>query len=293
MKQPKAKHSLRKYLGEITSQILAVLIVIIFLLPIVWMVSSSFKMPKDILTMPPKWIFEPTLDNYRAVLFGQRNIAGATFPEVKDFPRYLLNSTIISLSSTLVALFVGTPAAYTISRFNFRGKKQLAFYILEARMAPPLAVLIPFYILFSSLHLLDKYPSLMIVYSILNLPFVIWMMRGFFKEIPEELEDAARVDGCDRYGAFFRIALPLTAPGLAATAIFCLLLSWNEFLFALVLSGNVIKTAPVGLYNFISFHEVIWGALFAAGTIVIIPVLIFTLLVQRNLVRGLTMGAVK
>jgi multiple sugar transport system permease protein len=156
-----------------------------------------------------------------------------------------------------------------------------------------MAVLIPYYILFSWLRLTDSYLALLIVYSVLNLPFVIWMMRGYFKEIPEELEDAARVDGCDRYGALFRISLPLTAPGLAATAIFCLLLSWNEFLFALVLTGNTTKTAPVALYNFISFHEVIWGALFAAGTLVTLPVLIFALLVQRNLVRGLTLGAIK
>ena len=293
MTYPRQRYLLQRKFGPIMAQILAILVTLAFLLPILWMVTSSFKLPKDILVMPPKWIFHPTLDNYRAVLLGERNIAGATFPEVKNFPRYIVNSIFISLSSTFVSLVVGTPAAYTLSRFNFRGKKQMAFYILGARMAPPLAVLIPYYILFSWLRLLDSYLSLLIVYSVLNLPFVIWMMRGFFNEVPEELEDAARVDGCDRFGALFQISLPLTAPGLAATSIFCLLLSWNEFLFALVLTGNVAKTAPVGLYNFISFHEVIWGALFAAGTLVSLPVLIFALLVQRNLVRGLTMGAFK
>ena len=293
MTYPRQRYLLQRKFGPIMAQILAILVTLAFLLPILWMVTSSFKLPKDILVMPPKWIFHPTLGNYRAVLLGERNIAGATFPEVKNFPRYIVNSIFISLSSTFVSLVVGTPAAYTLSRFNFRGKKQMAFYILGARMAPPLAVLIPYYILFSWLRLLDSYLSLLIVYSVLNLPFVIWMMRGFFNEVPEELEDAARVDGCDRFGALFQISLPLTAPGLAATSIFCLLLSWNEFLFALVLTGNVAKTAPVGLYNFISFHEVIWGALFAAGTLVSLPVLIFALLVQRNLVRGLTMGAFK
>jgi len=293
MTYPRQRYLLQRKFGPIMAQILAILVTLAFLLPILWMVTSSFKLPKDILVMPPKWLFHPTLDNYRAVLLGERNIAGATFPEVKNFPRYIVNSIFISLSSTFVSLVVGTPAAYTLSRFNFRGKKQMAFYILGARMAPPLAVLIPYYILFSWLRLLDSYLSLLIVYSVLNLPFVIWMMRGFFNEVPEELEDAARVDGCDRFGALFQISLPLTAPGLAATSIFCLLLSWNEFLFALVLTGNVAKTAPVGLYNFISFHEVIWGALFAAGTLVSLPVLIFALLVQRNLVRGLTMGAFK
>jgi multiple sugar transport system permease protein len=286
-------HKLVRRINFAIAQILAIVVTFIFLLPIIWMVSSSFKNPKEILMMPPKWLFKPTLDNYRAVLFGERNIEGATFPEVKGFPRYIVNSVIISLSSTFIALLVGTPAAYTISRFNFRWRKPLAFYILGARMAPPLAVLIPYYILFSWLRLLDSYSSLLIVYSVLNLPFVIWMMRGFFNEIPAELDDAARVDGCNRFGALFYIAFPLAAPGLAATAIFCLLLSWNEFLFALVLTGNVAKTAPVALYNFISFHEVIWGALFAAGTLVTLPVLFFALLVQRNLVRGLTMGAIK
>lgn len=283
----------RRQAGQFMAQVLAILVAFIFLVPILWMVTSSFKAPKDILLMPPKWIYQPTLDNYRAVLLGERNISGATFPEVKDFPRFIGNSVIIGLSSTFIALLIGTPAAYTIERYKFRGKKQLAFYILGARMAPPLAVLIPYYILFSWLHLIDNYLTLLIVYSVLNLPFVIWMMRGFFREVPQELEDAARVDGCDRYGALFHVAFPLVAPGFAATAIFCLLLSWNEFLFALILTGNVAKTAPVAMYSFISFHEVIWGALFAAGTLVTLPVLIFALLVQRNLVRGLTMGAFK
>jgi multiple sugar transport system permease protein len=293
MQTRKHRRSARRLAGQILLQILAILIVVAFLIPIFWMVTSSFKLPKDILTMPPKWIFQPTLDNYAAVLFGKKVIAGTTFPEVRGFPRYLMNSVIVSGGATLLALLIGTPAAYTLTRFKFRGKRDLAFYILSTRMAPPLAVLIPFYILFSSLRMLDHYETLLIVYTAFNLSFVIWMMRGFFQEIPEELEDAARVDGCDRYTTFARITLPLTAPGLAAVAIFCLLLSWNEFVFALVLTGNVVKTAPVALFNFVSFHEVLWGSLFAAGTMVTLPVLIFALLVQRNLVRGLTMGAVR
>jgi multiple sugar transport system permease protein len=160
-------------------------------------------------------------------------------------------------------------------------------------MAPEIAVLIPFYILFSKFYLLDTYPALLMIYVAFNVSFVIWMMRGFFRDVPSELEDSARVDGCSRYGALFRITLPLAAPGMVATAIFVLLLAWNEFLFALVLTGQATKTAPVAIYGFVSFHEIIWGSLFAAGTMITLPVLIFTLLVQRNLVRGLTMGAVK
>ncbi|MGQ9585955.1 MAG: carbohydrate ABC transporter permease [Anaerolineae bacterium] len=287
------RHRFAHRIGQVLAQIAAVGIVVLFLVPILWMIVSSFKLPSDILTMPPKWLFTPTLDNYLAVLFGKRVIAGTTFPEVRGFPRYLLNSVLISLGATLCSLMIGTPAAYTLARFRFRGKRDLAFYILSTRMAPPLAVLIPFYILFSNFRILDTYTALLIVYTVFNLSFVIWMMQGFFSEIPTELEDAARVDGCSRYGAFARVTLPLTAPGLAATAIFCLLLSWNEFLFALVLTSKVAKTAPVALYNFVTFHEVLWGSLFAAGTMVTFPVLVFTLLAQRNLVRGLTMGAIR
>lgn len=289
----RSKFATRRFVADAVSQIAAIVIVAIFLIPIFWMVTSSFKLPKDILVMPPKWIFKPTLDNYLAVFFGKQTIAGTTFPEVEGFGRSLLNSVIISVGSTAIAMLIGLPVAYAMSRFRFNGKNLLAFFVLSIRMAPEIAVLIPFYILFSKFYLLDTYPALLIIYVTFNVSFVIWMMRGFFRDVPSELEDSARVDGCSRYGALFRITLPLAAPGMVATAIFVLLLAWNEFLFALVLTGKVTKTAPVAIYGFVSFHEVIWGSLFAAGTMITLPVLIFTLLVQRNLVRGLTMGAVK
>ena len=160
-------------------------------------------------------------------------------------------------------------------------------------MAPPFGVLIPFYLMFSRMGLLDRRISLVIVYMVFNLPFVVWMMRSFFSELPLELEESAMVDGCTRWGAFARIALPLALPGLAATMIFCVIMSWNEFLFALLLTGTQAKTAPVALYGFVTFREVLWGPLFAAGTIITAPVLVFTLLAQKHLVRGLTMGAIK
>lgn len=276
----------------LTTCVVAV-ITLFMLFPILWMVISSFKAPADILTMPPRWFFVPTLDNYRAVLFGQQEIAGGTFPQVPDFPKHLTNSVVIALTSTGLALLVGCPAAYALARFRFRRSKDLSFYVLSIRMAPPFGVLIPFYILFSRMGLLDTRFSLIVVYLALNLPFVVWMMRSFFSEIPRELEEASMVDGCTRWGGFGRVALPLALPGLAATAIFCLIMTWNEFLFALILTGTQAKTAAVALYGFVTFRDVLWGPLFAAGTIVSIPVLIFTLLVQKNLVRGLTMGAIK
>lgn len=283
----------RRFITDAITQIAAILVVAIFLIPIFWMVTSSFKVPKDILVMPPKWIFTPTLDNYLAVFFGKETIAGTTFPKVEGFGHSLFNSIIIGVGSTFIAMLIGLPVAYAMARFKFASKNVLAFFILSIRMAPEIAVLIPFYILFSKFYLLDTYPALLIIYVTFNVSFVVWMMRGFFRDVPSELEDSARVDGCSRYGAFFRITLPLAAPGMVATAIFVLLLAWNEFLFALVLTGNVTKTAPVAIYGFVSFHEIIWGSLFAAGTMITLPVLIFTLLVQRNLVRGLTMGAIK
>lgn len=245
------------------------------------------------LELPPRFIFVPTLDNYRSVLFGQTRIGDSLVPSVPNFPRYLLNSIIVGFSTTFVALLIGVPAAYTLARFNFRGKAALAWYILATRMLPQFGILIPFYIMFSKMGLLDSYTTLILIYLTFILAFVIWMTKGFFQEIPRELEEAAQVDGCTRMQAIFRIIMPLAASGIAATAIFSIIMCWNEFLFALILTGNNAKTAPVAIYNFVTFREVVWGSLTAAGTLISLPIVVFVLLVQRNLVRGLVMGAIK
>ena len=169
----------------------------------------------------------------------------------------------------------------------------MGWFILSTRMLPQFGILIPFYIMFAKLRLLDTYIALILIYLTFVLAFAIWMMKGFFQEIPSELEDAAQVDGCTRIKAIFKIVLPLAAPGLAATSIFSIILCWNEFLFALILTGLQAKTATVAIYSFVTFREIIWGGLTAAGTLITLPILIFFLLVQKHFIRGLTMGAVK
>lgn len=228
--------------------------------------------------MPPRWIFTPTLHAFKAVL------------QDAEFSRYFLNSLIVVVAATVVALLLGTPAAYVLARFPFRGRNQFDFWILSTRMAPAVATLIPFFLLFRAVGMLDSIAGLVIVYLSLNLPLVIWMMKSFFLDVPAELEEAAMVDGCGYFTAFTRVILPVTITGIAAAGILSFLFTWNEFMFALVLTGPVAKTAPVALYNFVSYTEINWTQLSAAGTILVIPVIIFVAVVQRDLVRGMTMG---
>lgn len=275
------------------SYLVIVFFILIFLIPVYWMVSSSFKVPKDILAIPPKLLFIPNLNNYRLVLFGKSQPGQTHQPTVVNFPRYILNSIIVSFSATFITLFIAIPAAYTLARYKFRGKKIMGWFILSTRMLPQFGILIPFYIMFAKLRLLDTYIALILIYLTFVLAFAIWMMKGFFQEIPSELEDAAQVDGCTRIKAIFKIVLPLTAPGVAATSIFSIILCWNEFLFALILTGLHAKTATVAIYSFVTFREIIWGGLTAAGTLITLPILIFFLLVQKHFIRGLTMGAIK
>lgn len=265
--------------------------IIMFFIPVYWMVSSSLKLPKDILAIPPKIFFKPTLSNYKSVLTGKTE-TGKT-PTVKDFPKYLLNSVIVSFTSTFIAIILSLPAAYTLARYKFRGKGVMGWYILITRMLPQFGILIPFYTMFSKLKLIDTYFALILINLTFTLPFAVWMMKGFIQEIPSELEEAAQVDGCTRTQAIFKIILPLAIQGITATAVFSIILCWNEFLFALILTGTKAKTATVIIYNFVTFREVIWGGLTAAGTLITLPILIFFLFVQKNFIRGLTMGAIK
>jgi multiple sugar transport system permease protein len=278
-------------LNYVFSYLALALVILFFCFPIYWLVSMSFKEPTDV--MATSLFFKPTLDNYRSILFGISNTPGIPAPRDVTFPNNLLNSMVIGLTATFMALLIGTPAAYALSRFNFKAKKSLSFYILSTRIVPPLGMIIPFYVIFSRLGLLDTRLCLIIMYLIMNISLVVWMMKGFFDEIPVSLEDAGRIDGCSKFAAFWRIALPLTAPGLAATAILSLLFAWNDFAYAIILAGNKANTAPVAVYSFVTFRQVVWGSLAAAGTLTALPVLVFVLLVQKHLVRGLTLGAVK
>ena len=253
----------------------------VILFPPVVLFVTSIKTDIDALSFPPKWIFDPTLKNYVDIL--------NTSPLVD----YALNSLIVASLNTLLCLIVGSMAAYGLARFKFRGADNLAFWILSIRMMPPVAAIIPIYILMKNLGLLDTPWCLVITYLTFNLPFVVWMMKGFFEEIPREIEESALIDGCSDFSVFFRIALPLVAPGLAATAIMVFIFSWNEFLFALILTGTKAVTLPVGIIGYMKETGINWGYMTAGGVLALLPVIVFMVLVQKHLVKGLTLGALK
>lgn len=271
----------RTKLKRIILAVITVVIFVVILFPALMLFLTSIKTELDALSFPPKWIFRPTSKNYTEIL------------DRSPLVGYGLNSLIVALSNTGVCLVVGSLAAYGLARFRFRGSKNLAFWFLSIRMMPPVAAIIPMYVIMKNLRLLDTIWCLMIIYLTFNLPFVIWMMKGFFEEIPLEIEESALIDGCSEFSVFYRIALPLVAPGLAATAILAFIFSWNEFLFALILTGTKAVTLPVGILGYMKETGINWGYMTAGGTLALIPVIVFTMLVQRHLVKGLTMGAIK
>ena len=288
------RDSLRVRLGTYGVAIIALLF---FMLPVLWIVTTSFKRQADVQTIPPKIFFGPTLDNYTSILAQHQTdlaqLEAKGYLAYRDFLPSYGNSLMVGLLSTALAIVLGGLAAYAFARLQFRGRRVLMLYILFTRMVPPLGLLIPTFLVYSNLHLLDNQLSLAALYLSFNISVVVWMLQGFIADIPVDLEESAMVDGASQFGAMRRVTLPLVAPGLAATATLCLLLNWNEFLFALMLTGQHAKTAPVGAAEFSqSFKQVLWGSLSAAGVLITLPVILFALLTQRHLVRGLTAGAV-
>jgi multiple sugar transport system permease protein len=253
--------------------------------PVYWMLTISIKNEVDQFAMPPRWFaFSPTLDHYRDAFFA------------RSFGQYLITSATVATLSTACAVVIGTLAAYGLSRFRLRAglERKLSMWVLSTRMFPPIVSAVPLFLMMRDLRLLNTLTSLVIVYTAFNLPFVVWMMRGFFQELPREMEEAAMIDGDSRLGALVRVILPLVTPGLAATAVFCLIMSWNEFLLALVLTQtDQAMTLPVGIAGRVTQYEIKWGVMSAAGVVAMLPILIFAMAVQRYLVRGLSLGAVK
>lgn len=271
----------RAKVKKIIFLLIAAVIFGVILFPPVVLFLTSIKTELDGLSFPPKWIFKPTLENYTEIF------------EFSPFARYLLNSFIVASLNTGVVLVLGSFAAYSLARFRFKGADDIAFWILSVRMMPPVAAIIPIYIIMRNLRLLDTPWSLVITYLTFNLPFAVWMMRSFFREIPREIEESALVDGCSIFRSFRSIALPLAAPGLAATGILTFIFSWNEFLFALILTGSKAVTLPVGITGYMKETGINWGYMTAGGALALIPVIVFTILAQKHLVKGLTMGALK
>jgi len=257
---------------------LAAALLLLVLSPALWLVLMSFRPSADI--MSTSLAFRPTLRNYAAVWTG-------------DFPASFGHSLAASLLSTGFSLVLGVPAAYVLARWHFRGQRQVAMWILVSRMAPPIAFTIPFFLAYTWLGLIDTVPGLALIYVTFNLSLVVWTMKGFFDAVPRSLEEAAWIDGAGLWSAFARVVLPLAGPGLAATAILCFILSWNDFFFALILTRTEAMTAPVAIVNFMQYTGFEWGKIAAGGVSVMLPVLVFTLLVRRYLVSGLMAGGVK
>ena len=268
----RARH--RHLFGDIATVVLLLLV----LFPFAWLVQMSFRPKTDIFGYD--LLFTPTLAHYRSLWTGA-------------FPASFINSLVTSVTSTALALLIGVPASYALSRGGFRAARGIALWILATRMAPPIAFTIPFFLAYRFLGLSDTLAGLIIVYLTFNLALVIWMMQPYFDSVPRELEEAAWIDGCGVWEAFARVTLPLSAPGLAATAVICFILAWNDFFYALVLTRTNASTAPVAIVNFIQYTGWEWGRIAAAGTMVMLPVVVFSILVRNYLVRGLAAGGVK
>lgn len=273
-----------------------------FTFPLYWILVSSFKTRADIVSITPAYIpfveFQPTLNNYRDVLIGGGNVTGESSTvtasaDVSQFRDRLINSVLITGASTLLAVVVGTLTAYAVSRFTIPLEDDFMFFVLSTRMLPPIVVLIPIFVLFSDLGLRDSYFGLIILYTAFNLPFVVWIMKGFFDEIPSEYEDAAMIDGYSRFQAIYKIVIPEAIPAMAATAVFSIIVSWNEFVLANFLNRDAAATVPPYLNSIIGVGAVEWGRLAAASVVYVLPVIVFTFLVRNHLLRGVTFGAVR
>jgi multiple sugar transport system permease protein len=255
------------------------LMVVVF--PILWTVLTSFKERVAIFSIPPMWFFRPTIKNYIDAF------------SLKPIVRAMFNSAVIAVATTLISVAAGSMGAYALARFRFRGSRELPLIVLFGRMIPSISFVIPYFILIRRLGLLDSHLAVILAHIGFNLPFALLLLRSFFASIPRDLEQAAIIDGCSLWGGFWRIALPLAAPGLATTTIFCLLYSWNEFLFALILTSTRAQTLPIIAASFITPIGIEWGQIFSQVVITMTPMVVLGILIRNHFVKGLTMGAIK
>jgi multiple sugar transport system permease protein len=273
----------RKFGSAIEITVLTIF-AIIMLFPVLWMLETALKEGKDIYAVPAKvFHFKPTFDHFKQVFSSDSPVASG-----------FKNSVIVAGSSTLIATFLGVPAAWAYSRFNIKAKKDQLFFILSTRFMPPVVVVIPIFLMYRHLGLIDTRLGLTLVYAAFNLPFTIWMMKGFVDEVPSEYEDAAMLDGYSRFESFWRVTMPLLIPGIAATAVFALIFSWNEFVFSIFLiTTPETRTAPAAIAGLIGGTTTDWGLVSASAMVFAIPVLAFAFLVRKHLVAGVTLGAVR
>ncbi len=276
--------------AEILRYAIIVLFLTASLFPIAWLIITSFKPADDVMVSPPRFIFTPTLDNYVYAL------------QKANFLHFIQNTILVATVSTVIVIVLSSLASYSFARYN-PGGGNILFFILTTKMFPAIAVVLPYFLIFRDIGNtdigkflgigLDKPGALIVSYTMFNLPFAIWLMVSFFQDIPRELEDSSRLDGYNRLQVLWRVVLPLAAPGIAVTAIFCLIFSWNEFLFAYILTRDAARTITVGVESFFTLRGILWGPVAAAATISVAPMLVFVLILQRYMVRGLTFGAVR
>ncbi|GAA3597703.1 carbohydrate ABC transporter permease [Nonomuraea rosea] len=255
-----------------------VFVVLSLVAPLVWMVAASFKTNVDIYDPGKALTFSPTMDNYAKVL------------QQANYVEFIVNSLWVAFAATVASLILGLPAAYSMSRFNM---KKSALVVLMARVIPGVSLLVPWYYVFSNLKMVGGFGVLIISHMFVSLPLVVYIMMGYFDSLPAELEEAALVDGLTHVGAFRRITLPLSVPGIATAGILSFIFSWNNFMFALVLSDADTKTLPVAIFDFVGYASIDWGGLMAATTVVTLPIMLIALFVQKYVVSGLTAGATK
>jgi multiple sugar transport system permease protein len=293
---------------------LVILYAIITILPLVWILMTGFKTGPDSISYPPKVFFQPSMEGY-VNLFTSRTRATpeqlATLPAPENFADQIardrgmiitgpskfgerfLNSVIIGFGSTFLSIFLGTLSAYAFSRFKIPLKDDLLFFILSTRMMPPIAVAIPIFLMYRTLGLSDTHLGMILLYTAVNISLAVWLLKGFIDEIPREYEEAALIDGYSRFQAFVKVVLPQAATGIASTAIFCLIFAWNEYAFAVLLTSGTAQTAPPFIPTIIGVGGLDWPAVAAGATIFLLPIMIFTILLRKHLLRGITFGAVR
>lgn len=256
------------------------ILLLVELFPIILIVATSFKPQKSIFDSNPLATFKPTLNNYKEVLFQ------------RDFLNNLISSVIIAVSTTIISVSFGSMAAYSLARFDFKGRQKIGLGILASRMIPPITLSVPLFILMRKMNILDTHLVLILAHISFIMPYIIWMTLPFFKSIPKAYEEAALIDGCSRFSSFTRIFIPLVAPGLVVAGIFSFVYSWNDFLYALILAGSEVKTVPITVSGFIGQFGPKWGAMTAAGTLAIIPIFVFALILQKYIISGFSVGGI-
>ncbi len=293
--------------------IVVVIYALVTLLPLLWILSTGFKTPADSIAYPPKILFEPTLEGYVNLFTTQTRQSeeylannppnnwyeqivhdkGMVIAGPSRYGERFFNSVIIGFGSTFLSVFLGTLAAYAFSRFRVPLKDDLLFFILSTRMMPPIAVAIPIFLMFRSLGLSDTHAGMILLYTAVNLSLAVWLLKGFIDEIPLEYEEAALIDGYTRLQAFIKVVLPQATTGIASTAIFCLIFAWNEYAFAVLLTSGSAQTAPPFIPTIIGVGGQDWPAVAAGATLFLVPVMVFTIMLRRHLLRGITFGAVR